>query len=167
MRAKYLFTAAAMLGLPLSGHAAYAGAGPYGGFTPLAAHTKAQATVPAAFLFGFHGLHALHGLHGGWGHGWRRYGPSSGGWNHYNYGGGGGWSRYGSWQDGQWHRYNPWGHEAWGQYRPWEDSGWRRYYPYDYGGWRRYGQWSYGGCCGGYPEAEPYPPYDYGGYYED
>jgi hypothetical protein len=168
MQAKYLFVGAAVLGLPLSGQAAYAGAGSSGGFIPLTTHASAQVAVPAAFLFGFHGLHALRGLHyGGWGHGWHHYGPWSGGWNHYNYGDHGGWGRYGSWQDGQWHQYQPWGYQGGDRYGAWGDSGWHRYYPYEYGGWRRYSQWNYGGCCGGYPETVPYPSYDYGGYYED
>ena len=166
MQAKYLFVGAAMLGLPLSGYAAYAGAGSSGGFTPLRTHATAQATIPAGLLFGLHGLHGLH--YGGWGHGWRHYGPWSGGWHRYNNWDHGGWGRYGSSQDGQWHRYNRWGYEGGGQYGAWGDGGGRRYYPYDYGGWRRYSQWNYGGCCGGgYPDAVPYPSYDYGEYYED
>ena len=126
-----------MLGLSLSGHATYAGAGSSSSLTAFGAHATAQATVPVRFIGGFgHGGFGHGGFgHGGWGHG----GLGHGGWGH------GGWG-HGGWGHGGWgHRgfgYGGWGHRGgWGHYGGYR-SGWG-YGGYGYGG-GDYGAWGGG-----------------------
>ncbi len=135
MQAKYLFIGAAMLGLSLSGHAAYAAAGSPSGLAALKTHVTANAPVPAHFLPVPHGgFHAFHGFHH-YGLGHRGYGGyRPGGWSHYGYGG---------------YRSGGRGYGGWGHYGRWREGGWRRHYG-----------WGYGGGYD-YPEASSY--YD-GGY---